>query len=381
MNQRLAQSLTPEWRFILACARLEPDPAVIEQAASAVTSWDTATADARRNHLAPLVSRSLERAANVPVPKSVRQALTEDRQRTLALNTIYLRSAHEVLGAFVDAGLTPVVLKGVALAENLYADIGLRPFCDLDALFGLDDIPRAEAVLAQLGYRAEISPHERAWYFENYYQLPRHSRPPNRFCVELHWDFGRRPNPFKLNVDDMRERAVAATVAGIGARRLDPQDELLHLCVHLAWGNGFDGHLRGVVDIAESLRRGIDWETFEGRVAQSNTAQVVVPAIELAQWLLDAPVDDVALGRLQRLRGGVLSRYVTAIGQARALSGGEGHRTLMRLFWIERLRERIHLLRQNFGSVEFAEFDSRPGLAKRILGGIRRAAAPFVRHA
>jgi hypothetical protein len=178
----------------------------------------------------------------------------------------------------------------------------------------------------------------------------------------------------------MRRRAVATRAAGVPVLQFTPEDRLLHLCVHLAWGNGFDAHLRGVVDIAETLRAEIDWEVFEQRAIAANAAQVSVAAIELAVWLLDAPVHGNVFRRLQRFRGGVLARYVTSIGQARALSGGDGHRTLMRLFWMEHMSQRVRLLQTNFGAVAYEQFDRRPQLFKRVLGGLRRAMAPFSQH-
>ncbi len=381
MHRRLARTLTGERKFMLACARLDADPSAVASAARGVDSWERVIQEARRHHLLPLLSRSADAAPYAPIPQPVREQLRLARQKTVALNAVYLQRAGEVLRAFARDDLAPVVLKGVALVENLYGDIGLRAFCDLDVLLPIEDLDRAERVLEDLGYRSEPTPHTREWYFVNYYQLPRYARPGASFCIELHWDLGRRPNPFRIDVAAMRARAVAAMAAGVPVHVLDPEDQLLHLAVHLAWGNGFDGHVRGIVDIAEVLRRGIDWNVFEERVRASNTAQVAVPAIELAHWLLDAGIDERALSRLQRLRGGLLSRSATRIGQSRVLTGGEGHRTLMRLFWMERLGERLHLLKQNFGSVEFEEFDKRPPLAKRLAGGLRRAAAPFIHHA
>lgn len=381
MHRRLARSLTGERTFMLACARLDPDPDAVAAAARGVEAWDGVIAEARSHHLLPLLSRAADAAPLAPIPENVRTQLREVRRKTQARNAVYLQCAAEVLRAFANAGLSPVVLKGVALVENLYQDIGLRAFCDLDALLPIEDLETAERVMAQLGYRPEPTPHTRDWYFVNYYQLPRYSRPGAQFCVELHWDLGRRPNPFRLDVAAMRARAVPATAAGVPVHVLDPEDQLVHLAVHLAWGNGFDLHVRGIVDIAEILRRGIDWTVFEQRVRESNTAQVVVPAIELAHWLLGANVDQRTMNRLQKLRGGPLSRAVTRIGQSRVLTGGEGHRTLMRLFWMQRFGDRVHFLKQNFGGVEFEEFDKRPPLAKRLAGGLRRAMGPFTRHA
>jgi hypothetical protein len=379
-NRRLMRSVTPEWRFMLASARLQPDFETVRAAAANVVSWDRVLQLARRNHLAPLLARTASICRDAQIPEAVRLQLDRDRQKSAALNTIYLRQGEEVLRAFVQSGLKPVVLKGFALAETLYGDIALRPFCDLDVLLAREELEPAEAVLSALGYESEPTPHTRDWYFENYYQLPRHSRKPSRFCVELHWDLARRPNPFSLDIPGMLMRAVETDVGGMSVRQLALEDRLLHLCVHLAWGNGFDAHLRGLVDVAESLRRGVDWKIFEQRVVTANAAQVAVATLELAVWLLDAPVNIEVLERLRDRSGGFFARYAARIGQSRALTGGEGHRTLMRLFWIERVSERIRLLKTNFGAVEFSQFDSRPQMFKRLLGGVRRAFAPFSNH-
>jgi hypothetical protein len=185
----------------------------------------------------------------------------------------------------------------------------------------------------------------------------------------LHWDLGRRPYPFRLDVEAMRARAVETYAASIRVLRFDTEDLLLHLCLHLAWGNGFDGHVRGLVDIAEVIHSGVNWAVFEARAIESNCAQVAAPALELAAWLLDAPIPADTLEALKKYRGSVLSRIVARIGQASVLEGGEGHRTWMRLFWLERLSERAQLLKENFGG---------RGAAARVAGGIRRALLPFV---
>ncbi|MGH8164892.1 MAG: nucleotidyltransferase domain-containing protein, partial [Rhodanobacteraceae bacterium] len=313
MNPRLVRTLTPERRFLLACARIDADRDAVARLAGDVRSWDRVLQESHRHHLLPLLSRAS--AGCEAVPSFVRDRAHEAQQRTQAVNSIYLRDAREALLAFAQAGLSPVVLKGVSLAESLYPDIGLRAFCDLDALFAIEDLERAEAVLRELGYEQEPSPHERDWYFEHYYQLPRFARRAGGFCVELHWDLGRRPYPFHLDLADMQSRAVQGIAAGVPARVLDNEDLLLHLAVHLAWGNGFDGHVRGIVDIAEVIRRGVDWNRFEARVIEAGAAQVVVPSLELAAWLLDAPVPPNVLLVLGERRGGVLSRLATDVGQ------------------------------------------------------------------
>jgi hypothetical protein len=339
----------------------------VTRAAADVRSWDRVVQEAEHHHLAPLVARACEHAGGIP--PSVLERMREIRELTKVRNAIYLHDAREVLQAFAASGITPVVLKGVALAEPLYGDISLRPFCDVDMLLGIEEMDAAEKVLSGLGYRAEPSPHERSWYFENYYQLPRYARRARGFCVELHWDLGRRPYPFHLNVAAMRARAVQAHAAGVQVLRFDTEDLLLHLCLHLAWGNGFDGHVRGLVDIAEVIRSGVDWPAFQNRAIETNCAQVAAPALELAAWLLEAPVPVSTLEALRKYRGGALARVAARVGQASVLEGGEGHLTWMRLFWLERFGQRLQLIKENFGG---------EGAPARLAAGLRRALFPFI---
>lgn len=348
MNAQLARTLTPERRFYLAAARLNPDPAALGVAAARVQSWEAMLREVRQNLLAPLVARSAQTCSEVPEP--VKAELRKDRLASQARGGFYMEEAAEVLRAFVRAGLQPVVLKGLALIESHYRDPGLRPFCDADLLLPLDALPLAENVLAQLRYRPEASQHSRAWYLEHYYQLPRYARRKLGFCVELHWDFGRRPNPFRLEPAQLIARSDESNICGVPVRRLNNEDLLAHLILHLVWGNGFDGHVRGLVDVAEVVRSGVDWDVFLQRVLDANMAQAVAPALELAAWLLDAPVPAYVAQTLNQNRGGAISRAITTLAQSRILQGGRGHRMVMRLAWLRTAKERFTMIRQNVGS-------------------------------
>ncbi len=63
---------------------------------------------------------------------------------------------HELQGLsrhFRKAGLSPLIIKGAALAHTHYPAPYLRPLCDTDLLVDRTDTPRLENLLAELGYR------------------------------------------------------------------------------------------------------------------------------------------------------------------------------------------------------------------------------------
>src|SRR5207249_932792 len=67
--------------------------------------------------------------------------------RTLAMDGV----AVEVVTAFNEAGVRPILLKGPALARLLYPR-ELRSYVDVDLLVSGADVATAEAVLERLGF-------------------------------------------------------------------------------------------------------------------------------------------------------------------------------------------------------------------------------------
>jgi hypothetical protein len=145
-----------------------------------------------------------------------------------------------------------IVLKGAALAETVYPRPSLRPFGDLDVLVRVEDTSRAHAVLSDLGYVADVD----AWAD----LVAGRSCEANFFrdtalgpvVIELHTDLLNnallRPQ-VSLDIDGLWQRSRLAYLAGRDARVLGPEDQILHLCLHLA-GHYFDAP-RSVRDIVQ----------------------------------------------------------------------------------------------------------------------------------
>ncbi|TAM56157.1 hypothetical protein EPN52_15020 [bacterium] len=374
--QPIAVSLTPERRFILAGARLQADRTQLAQLAGTVGDWEALVAEATALRYDGLLARACDGLE--AVPRKAREALAQRLRLGRARNVLYLDAAAEALRTLHAGGLAPVALKGVALAEALYVDTGLRQFGDLDVLLPRGDIESAERLLREIGYAVSASPHDRSWYDLNYYHLPPLQRSGGGMTIELHWGFARRPHPFRLDYDGMRERAVLAVVGGERTLVLSPEDRAIHLAVHLAWGNGFTAHAIGLVDIAETVRAGLNWELLGGLTRQQHAGQVLLPSLEMARDLLDAPVPHAMLATLEPWRGGPLARRLVPRAQARFFAQGEGFRTWLRLAWLERNDERAQLLWENLRPSAHPENDGRGSLLARLSGGARRALRPFL---
>jgi len=77
-----------------------------------------------------------------------------------------------------------IVLKGAYLAEAVYGDVALRPMCDTDLMVPRAELPRAQAVLLDMGgVQQQPAGNELLWREHH------HPRPVvlRDLSIELHW--------------------------------------------------------------------------------------------------------------------------------------------------------------------------------------------------
>ncbi len=160
-------------------------------------------------------------------------------QRTRARDTLRPAAAQalsterdviEVCDAAHRHGVDALLLKGAALAYTHYPEPHLRPYADVDLLIRRDDLERAAAMLAEIGYTRDVEADAELWTGQRHYLKTSTAGP---VMVDLHW---RVANPLAfadaLAFDEVWPRAVAVPALGPHARTLSPADSLLLACLH-----------------------------------------------------------------------------------------------------------------------------------------------------
>jgi hypothetical protein len=249
--------------------------------------WEAALALAEEERVLPWASACLRAQAGSLRPAMARRL--EQIDRDAAIVAFYWSSQlKSVLRAFAESDLVTVPLKGPFLAERLYTSAALRVSRDLDLLVSREDVPRAEAVLAGLGFRpGEADDYHRPWYRQN-------------AMIELHYDV-ENPLAFDFDVAGALRRAETAEFQGEPCRRLAAEDELLFLCLH------------GVRHRFERLSLVLDLQLgFERLPAMANGWQ---PRAEVA-GLNDLVV--LGLGMARRLRPELRVEFDCAVSKREA---------------------------------------------------------------
>ncbi|OAD24114.1 hypothetical protein THIOM_000035 [Candidatus Thiomargarita nelsonii] len=255
--------------------------------------WDSLIQFAIKHNLAPLLYHRLKTI--YPSVKLHKAYLISARRNTRLYNDF-----SKIINAL---GNIPVIaLKGAHLAQNVYANIALRPMNDVDILVKKTDLLKAGENLLEMGY---ISGTSRVGDIEGicakYQHLPPFTK-PDAFPVDIHWTIVLPSSPFRIDIDGVWKRAQPARIAGVDVLVLSPEDLLLHLCLHTSFQHLFRNGLSGFYDIWETLRHyqgEINWEQLMLRSRQWRASKTVYISLYLAKTLFDAVVPNEVLDRLK----------------------------------------------------------------------------------
>lgn len=256
-----AKGLSPEDRLLLYCARTEIDEGTaweVRELLNGEPDWGYLLAAAIRHAIPQLLYHNLKAiGVERAVPPGVLGRLEQMYYANVLRHLRFSRALEEVLRAFKEMDIEAIVLKGMALATQVYPVAALRQCGDIDVLVRKEDLLRAEKVLLSLGYTAASNDLPDEWLGQHHYHVS-YLKDEGRIGLEVHWDLAPQPNPFFLPLSELWARAQPFRIGDSEALALGPADLLLHLSLHAAfsphplWEQDID--LRHLCDIAETLR-------------------------------------------------------------------------------------------------------------------------------
>ena len=239
----------------------------------------------------PLVHHILKRSNPVfSIPGEDRGRVRELRLMIVRRNALLFDELRKVTKAFNDAGIEVILLKG-AMMEGIYP-AGLRPFTDIDLLVRGQKVAEALEVLAALGY-STYAPQFLPGVGDLRCEGHCVKNGSVSIQIDLHWALSPLyPYSYRVEIEGLWRRAKRASVAGIDALVLSPEDSLLHLCLHLLH-HCQDGWLASCCDIAELANHyegRIDWEAFISRTFEFKVCLPVRYSLRKSFELFHPPV-------------------------------------------------------------------------------------------
>jgi len=295
-NKANAQASTPrgrEFRLLLDCLRCQEEMLAAQRIPPDL-DWDCFLQTAQRHSVLPLVHRALAHHPSVPAP--AREALESEFRKNALRSLVLTAELMRLLDGFSQWGIPLLPYKGPTLAQQLYGDVALRSFSDLDLLVRIGDVQHAMEALQSLGYAADqpVPPARRAAHLA-FASEQMFRRTTGATLVELQWRIAPRYFSVNFEWDWLWSTAVRVPLGERHVPALAPEALLLVLSVHGA-KHGWES-LVWVADIAQLVRQHpeLDWHSVLRTARSLGIERLLFLALFLAEKMLAvSPPDAVA---------------------------------------------------------------------------------------
>jgi hypothetical protein len=253
-------------------------------------------------------------------------ALRSEAIRAAAIEPRRLADLREVIAALAANGLDALILKGSALAYDLYPEPELRPRGDTDLLIRREALDATRAVLHGLGFQETAGSGDEHGVRQAMFTRRSHT-------YDVHWAIANTPVlAGALTFDELLTRSVPLPRIGPEARGLCHVDALLLACIHRVAHHHDSDRLIWLCDIALLRDRMSEDEhrQFWRMAADRRIVGLCARAIDLAdEWMSRQPHaraeeyltenemrrDEPSLGLMNRriTRGRVLAANLRAL--------------------------------------------------------------------
>jgi hypothetical protein len=217
-------------------------------------------------------------------------SLRSEAVRAAALEALRFEDVRQVMEVLADAGVPALILKGTALAYDLYAAPELRPRGDTDLLIDERMLERARSRFLQLGFAEQPITGDEHGTRQTVFTRADSSGIVHMY--DVHWAITNTPVfASVLRFDDLLSRSRALPALGRGARGLGDVDALLLACIHRVAHHHDSDRLIWLVDIAllRSRMTRAEHEEFWRTAADAKIINACVRSVERAEEWIPGP--------------------------------------------------------------------------------------------
>ncbi|MEO0846767.1 MAG: nucleotidyltransferase family protein [Cyanobacteria bacterium J06648_1] len=283
----------PELELILCCAKTTLSSDDLQRIKTLIQQdldWDYFVTTSRLQKVIPLMYLNLAQIAQaIPnaVPPDTLQRLQAYVQAITRSNLLFVRELLTLTKLFASHNVAAIPYKGIVLAADLYGDLALRQFVDLDFLVSRTEYSQAQALLRKEGY---YTPPQNQVDWECSF-----AHPERKIGVDLHQGITPAYFPFYIDFPRLWQRLRPVSVCGITINSFSPEDLLIILCVQLAKDSQWTAEvLLKVCDLAELLRvyPDLNWNFVGRQCSKLGTKRVLLFALGVAAQLLQTPIPE-----------------------------------------------------------------------------------------
>jgi len=290
------QHAPPEMQLVLACARAQLNPAAageIMSTAEQPLDWLKAIDLASCHQLSPIVISQVQQHAAARVPETIRLCFNERFRAHTITNFELTKELLEIVSLLQNNGVDALSFKGPVLSQQLYGDLSLREFLDLDILVAKGHAWDVIELLSEKGFEPQFVLTGRQ--FDRFQRASSQIglyHPAKNVLVEVHWALLSSGYTFSPAAQIPWESIQSVSMAGRSIKTFSPEKQLLFSCLHQAKHNW--SRLGWVLDLAALIRQSpaLNWQQIQNCAGSFGTARMLRVSLRLVQRLFQVSLSE-----------------------------------------------------------------------------------------
>jgi hypothetical protein len=290
----------PELTFVLLCACTNPDQercTRIKSIANSSLDWDLVYDVSLHHRVFPLLYKNIKENLPDSVPDRIVEKLKKNYVNNATKNLYFSGFLIKVMNLLEAHDIMAVPFKGPVLAQDIYGDLELRQFSDLDILVSDNDAVNAWIIFIKNGFQPQLDLDNNQKY--KYVKTEDNiSFSKGNIYVELHWEMSGIYLSKPLTLDHVSQELGKIFFVNREISNLCSEQLLVYLCVHGAkhgWGN-----IGQVCCVAGILKKNLDWDRIEKFALNWKCQKMLKLGLYLSWTLLDAHVSDNVLNEIKK---------------------------------------------------------------------------------
>ena len=217
------------------------------------------------------------------------------------------RRLEETLVALNDAQVTPLLLKGAAMAA-VYDAWNRRSMRDIDVLVDPDDVAASCAAATAASWVPDASVPDDVAYQTHHHTPPLVDARGSGLRLEIHRSLLPVGHPFAIEREEIVAEARGIEIGQGRAIVMQPHHHAVHIAIHFAWSHEARvGAWNAFCDLDLLLRRGaINWSRLVETATRWRARSCLYWTLRLARSLSAVPVPTEVLAELSPITSRVM---------------------------------------------------------------------------
>lgn len=220
------------------------------------------------------------------IPLKITSPLKSIYDALLEKNSKRLKSGFVILKDLKQAGVQVIILKGNAIAQEYYGNIGYKPMNDIDILIQKKDIPLVHEIFLKHKLLCAAPLEKDIRKQEKYsHHWPPFFTPTLDVFFGTHWDICTPLRGIKTPLEDFWTQKEEFVLEGETFFRLSPIHFLFHLCIHLNLAKTGLKEIGDLVKVIEHREKELKAQDFAQLAINTNAIDATYEAIALTHAL------------------------------------------------------------------------------------------------